>query len=190
MTIHPGLFACLGLALSGVGATLASPPLSVAGGLLFIVGVTMWTLDVKRRPWDAWRRWGLQRGLAEDSEDYDFSLKGARRGHPVLVHFEDDRVHAACRLEGPVERSFPGSAPAILNHIQEADARRRVPTPALQDPETRGAWRRVLEDGLNVRVVRDEVRITVSGDVQTHEVEEALDNVIDLAEHMLLRRMA
>ena len=190
MTIHPALFASLGLTLTGVGVILASPPLAVAGGLLFIGGVVVWTVTVKRRPWDAWRRWGIQRGLTEDSEDYDFSLKGAHRGHPVLVHFEDDRVHAACRLEGRVERSFPGSAPAILSHIQEADALRRVPTPALRDPKTRGAWRRVLEDGLNARVVQDEVRITVPGEVQTHELDEALDNVIDLAEHMLTRRSA
>ena len=188
--MHPGLFSSLGLALASVGVTLASPPLAVAGGILFVVGVTVWTLTVKRRPWDAWRRWGFQRGLTEDSEDYDFSLKGAHRGHPVLVHFENDRVHAACRLEGPVERSFPASAPAILSHIQEADALGRVPTPALQDPATRSAWRQALEDGMNVRVVRDEVRVTVTGDVQTYELEEALDNVIDLAEHMLLRRTA
>lgn len=189
--MHPAIFIVLGLALSAAGLTQGSLGLTLAGMVLAGAGIAAIGLSHRSRAWSRWRDWGSLRGLVPDTEDYDFTLKGARRGQPVLVHFDADRVHAACRLERPVERTFPLSARLILSHIHEADELRIVPTPTLRDPDTRAAWRRVLEAGTNVRVLKDEVRITVPKQrLQTHELDAVLDDVADLAEQMLIRRAA
>ena len=190
MTIHPGSLSALGLALAGLGLVLQSPVVTVGGlGLAAAVLVAM-TRTQSDPLWSRWCAWAELRGLADDCEDDGTpSLRGARRGQPVIVRFEEGRVHASCRIESPVERSFPPSAPRILSHIKEANELRLIPTPTLRDPELREAWRRVLEQGHNVRVVHDEVRLTlVREELQTHDLDQALNDVAELAERMLVLR--
>ncbi len=190
MTIHPGLFSVLGLALAGLGVGVGASVLTVGGLGIAVAVLVVMARGRSDQLWSRWCAWADLRGLSPDEEDDGTpSMKGARRGQPVLVLFEEARVHAACRLEAPVERSFPPSAPRILSHIQEADELRLVPTPTLRDPEIREAWRRVLEHGHNVRVVRDEVRITLIREgLQTYDLDRALDDVAELAERMLVQR--
>lgn len=86
-------------------------------------------------------------------------LQGLWSSRPVEVRIDASRVVVACRLDAPVEATFPHSARGLLSHIRSVDRRLALPTPSLRDDRVRLAWARVLEAGHVACIRGQEIQI-------------------------------